>query len=350
VFYSPGIVSRLIAVHDFPSPWPILFEHCAVSAPSPTLGKSSTLALFARVSRSSDRIIVPISDETPAEAPAKPIFYCVHDVTGAAGSEYIDLAHHMGGTVRFYGIQAPPNRMSDATFGTSVESIAAFYAEAVQKFQPQGAFYLGGFSGGAIVALAMAQHLRQAGREVALLVAVDAAPENIPPERRAWHPDYWLKLARNLPDWMRHGGFRRQKNSHSLVKRIGNNLRRLGKALVGLQLDEKWSGGRTIDDLMDLSRYPPLQHSFINRLYSACFDYVAVDYPNSVVAYEAQVQPLLKWPQFGRRWRRIAPLTDIVELPGNHVELLKEPFVAGLAADLCGRIGASHRTAMTPPP
>jgi thioesterase domain-containing protein len=306
------------------------------------LPKSSTLALFARVSRTSERIIVPIGDETSAESEAKPIFYCVHDVTGAAGAEYIDLARHMGSTARFYGIQAPPNRMSDPEFGESIESVASFYAQAVEEFQPDGPFYLGGFSGGAIVALEMAQRLRHAGREVALLVAVDAAPENVPPERRGWHPDYLLKVARNFPAWIRHGGFRRQKNSHSLGKRIGNNLLKVGKGLVGLKLDEKWSGGRSIDDLMNLERYPPPQRSFINRLYSAYFDYVAAPYPDPVVAYEAQVRPLLKWPQFGRRWLKIAPATEIVEMPGTHIELLREPYVVGLAEDLCQRIAARH--------
>lgn len=318
-----------------------------MGAPTPALEKSSTLALFARVSRTSERIIVPISDEASTQPGAKPVFYCVHDVTGAAGSEYIELARHMQGTARFYGIQAPPNRMSDPNFGKSIEAIAAFYAAAVQEFQPQGAFFLGGFSGGAIVALEMAQKLLKAGREVALLVAVDAAPENVPPLKGAWHLGYWLTIARNLPAWIGHGGFRRTKNSHSLPKRIGNNLLRVGKACVGLQLDQKWSGDRSIDDLMNLSRYPPLQRSFINRLYSAYFDYVAIEYPGRVVAYEASVQPLLKWPQYGARWRRIAPHTDIIEMPGTHLELLREPYVVGLAADLCRRIAASQR-ALTP--
>jgi thioesterase domain-containing protein len=321
-----------------------------MGTPRPALEKANTLALFARVSRTSERVIVPIGDEASTQPGSRPFFYCVHDVTGAAGSEYIDLARHMHGTARFFGIQAPPNRMSDLNFGKSIESIADFYATAVQEFQPQGAFFLGGFSGGAIVALEMAQKLRQAGREVALLVAVDAAPENVAPQKSVLHPHYWFRIARNLPSWIGHGGFRRQKNSHSLAKRVGNNLLRLGKLCVGLQLDQKWSGDRSINDLMNLSRYPPLQRSFINRLYSAYFDYVAVEYPGRVVAYEASVQPLLKWPQYGARWRRIAPHTEIIEMPGTHLELLREPYVGGLAADLCSRIEASQRAVSPLPP
>src|ERR1700727_1029668 len=104
----------------------------------------STNALFARVSYNSDRSIVPINDVAQSMDAHPPAFYCVHSASGVAGMDFLDLARGLEPDIRFYGIQAPPNQMSDSQFGRSVESIADYYADALVDFQPTGPFLLGG--------------------------------------------------------------------------------------------------------------------------------------------------------------------------------------------------------------
>ena len=56
---------------------------------------------------------------------------------------------------------------------TSYETMAAHYADETRKLQPQGPYYLGGYSFGGRVAVYVARHLKAAGEEVALLALLD---------------------------------------------------------------------------------------------------------------------------------------------------------------------------------
>jgi thioesterase domain-containing protein len=51
--------------------------------------------------------------------------------------------------------------------------MAAYYVGEIRKVQPVGPYYIGGYSFGGRVAYVMAQHLRAAGEEVALLALFD---------------------------------------------------------------------------------------------------------------------------------------------------------------------------------
>lgn len=275
---------------------------------------------------------MPINDAALNNDASSTAFYCVHDVTGAAGTDFVDLAQRLGTTARFYGFQVPPKKMQDADFGSSIESIATYYKDVLTKFQPEGPFLLGGFCAGAIVALEIAQQLRTGGRDVRLLVAIDAVPENTRPELSAWHPIYLMTLARNLPGWIIHGGLKKHKDTHSLLRRFSHTLIMLSKAAIGRNPRKKMSGGYAI--FMDLTRFPPAQRLFINRFYNACFDYAAENYLGNVVVYEASVKPLFHWPQLGSRWRTIAQNSEIVRITGTHLSMMQEPDVGELARDM----------------
>ena len=115
-----------------------------MSAPLSTALPRNTNALFAHASRNSDRTIVPINDCAVESGAPRPAFFCVHSASGVAGTDFLDLARFLEPTIRFFGIQAPPKRMPDSEFGSSVESLADFYATALNKFQPDGPLLLGG--------------------------------------------------------------------------------------------------------------------------------------------------------------------------------------------------------------
>jgi thioesterase domain-containing protein len=56
---------------------------------------------------------------------------------------------------------------------TSVEAMATYYLEEMRSVQPHGPYYFGGYSFGGFVAFEMAQQLRAAGEQVALVVLFD---------------------------------------------------------------------------------------------------------------------------------------------------------------------------------
>lgn len=101
----------------------------------------------------------------------KPPFFVVH---GAGGHVlvYSPLADYLGLEQPFYGLQAVGVDGKQRPL-TNIEAMADLYLQEVRQVQPHGPYYLGGFSMGGEVAFAMANKLKAAGEEVALLVLFD---------------------------------------------------------------------------------------------------------------------------------------------------------------------------------
>jgi thioesterase domain-containing protein len=298
----------------------------------------NTSALFAHASRNSERTIVPINDCAAESGSQRPALYCVHSASGVAGTDFLDLARSLEPSIRFFGIQAPPKRMSDKEFGNSVESLADYYSDAVNKFQPEGPILLGGYCVGVVIALAMADRLQGLGREIGPLFMIDGVPENTGVALSRWEFRYWLELTRNFRGWLNHGDLMRSRTLHSLLWSIRNNATAIGKGALGLKRGQRVGGGYAIEDIMDVSRYQPAHKSFVNRLFQALFGYRPTSYSGDVIVYEATVKPLLYLPQIGRTWKAFAPQTEVVEITGTHISIMHEPYVRALAKDIQHRL------------
>jgi thioesterase domain-containing protein len=129
-----------------------------------------------------------------------PVLYCVHAVVGEAMS-FRYLAGLLGPEQRVYGIQVPPEQRT-AEFASSMEAMARYYVQELTAFQPQGPYFLSGWSAGSTLALEMAQQLEASGRHVALVVALDGAPCNTGAGTSLWNPLYYWKLLYNFPRWV----------------------------------------------------------------------------------------------------------------------------------------------------
>jgi hypothetical protein len=153
-----------------------------------------------------------------------------------------------------------------------------------------------------------------------------------------WTRRNWLDLARNLRGWLVHGDLMRNRTLRSLIWSLTNNAYAIAKAAIGLKRGEKLGGGYSLEGMMDLSPYQPPHRLFIDRLFSSLFAYVPKAYSETVVVYEAKVTPLLYLPQIGRMWREFAPQSEVVDIVGTHVGMMREPYVDALANDMRRRI------------
>ncbi|HEY1505809.1 MAG TPA: thioesterase domain-containing protein [Stellaceae bacterium] len=303
------------------------------------------MALFARIARGSHTVILPINKDAEAGDEALPVFYCVHSLSGAGGTDFIHLAERMP-DIRFFGIQAPPAMFEDKSFGGSVEGLAEFYADALIRFQPQGCFFLGGWSAGVIIGLEVAEKLSARGRLVSLFAAIDATPENTRLGLPSWHPLYLGEWAINSVSWVINDVIFGQDSLRALMKR--------GVTRAMLQMRPNWRGSKdggaeTLDAFMDVSRYSAADKAFMTRLYAALFAYKPKPYAGTVVAYEATKKPLLRLPQIGRVWRALAPGATVVKVKGTHLSVLRPGDVDPLARDLAARIIAIWGLRLTEP-
>ncbi|MFD4764654.1 alpha/beta fold hydrolase, partial [Streptomyces sp. NPDC058439] len=105
----------------------------------------------------------------------KPIF-CVHAGSGLSWP-YAGLLQHLDRDIPVYGVQARGLSGADQLPKT-VEEMAEDYLEEILAVQPEGPYYLLGWSFGGIVAHAIAAQLESRGREVGLLTLLDCFPIN----------------------------------------------------------------------------------------------------------------------------------------------------------------------------
>jgi thioesterase domain-containing protein/acyl carrier protein len=109
----------------------------------------------------------------------KPAFFCVHP-SGGNVLCYVELSHQLGAAQPFYGLQDPPSLDGSRQTYDNIEAMAAHYNDVMRAAQPEGPYYLGGYSFGGLVAFEMAQQLRRQNQEVALLALIDTAvPQTI---------------------------------------------------------------------------------------------------------------------------------------------------------------------------
>jgi thioesterase domain-containing protein len=282
-------------------------------------------------------VILPLNDSGTG-----PAFYCVHDITGVA-TGFRFIAEMLGPRQRFYGIQAPTKKRN-AEFASSIESISQYYVDDLIKFQPEGNFLLGGYSTGAIIAFEMAQQLRARGREVSLLVVFDGDLFNTGAEIKSRDPFDRLELIWNLPRWIT-GVVREGYSFQTLCRKVINKAIAAPKAIIGKMRGEVVPFELTAENFVsiNLNHCSPEHVAFINTLFDKQFDYVAAKYSGRVLVCVARTQ----WPTRLRRvaaaWRMVAPASEIVEVGGTHITMMRPPDGYAVAKHLAGRIAEINR-------
>jgi acyl transferase domain-containing protein len=111
--------------------------------------------------------VVPIQTEGK-----RPKLFLVH---GAGGNVlgFRDLSHYFGKDQPLYGLQARGVDGKQPPHETILEMATAYLAE-LREVQPHGPYYLGGYSGGGVVAYEMAQQLLAVGEPVAFIGMIDS--------------------------------------------------------------------------------------------------------------------------------------------------------------------------------
>lgn len=259
--------------------------------------------------------IQPLGSRTP--------FFCVHAVGGNV-LEYYDLAQRLGADQPFYAFQS--RGLDEAqTPHSCIEDMAAHYVKELREFQPEGPYYLGGRSLGGTIAFEMARQLKAQGQEIGLLALLDSYPV----------------------------GHAKLSAKHDPSKsEVRHYLRKAGAHLSNLRtlpLTEKFSY------LIDKSQYLPIRiKSRIWRTIYRSYQSLGHEVPralrdveefNWLAAreytphfYDGQIT--LFWASKDLRakfdllegWQALAlGGMEVHEVPGTHLDMIKEPHVAELA-------------------
>jgi thioesterase domain-containing protein len=200
----------------------------------------------------------------------------------------------------FYGIQAPGLNGKQPCL-TSVDEYASYYLEQLLGVQPEGPYFLGGYSFGGLVALEMARGLAERGQEVALLALVDTYP-GVP------------KSAGSLL-----GTF----FSLSSDQKLAYAKKRIKRYRKGIK--------RRIDML----RMPRALKNVREACAVAERRYVPRVYPGKIVLFRASEKALRGLDDAQGGWSQYAAAgLETHEIDADHGNILNEPKVQHLAAEL----------------
>jgi len=241
---------------------------------------------------------------------------------------YAALAARLAPDQPFIAFRAPGYSGSSEPLH-SVEEQAALYVREMIAFQPNGPYYIGGYSHGGRVALEMALQLEAMGRTVAFLGIIDTTPR--------WFRDSrfrrligWL---RNFPLWLWYDG------CQSSIQANVDRFRRMGYRLLA-----SWSGrfgggdksaGPALDDVMNLDQLPASIQELYRRDFQAFLRYQPGRECGDVTLFRSLGQPLTGVHEPDLWWGRVSHGTvEVRPIAGNHMSILSEPHVRGLAAEL----------------
>jgi thioesterase domain-containing protein len=143
---------------------PLLFEAPTVA------GLTSRLLQGAGPTGQSLSGVLPLREGTGV-----PLF-CIHPGEGMSWC-YAGLLQYLDGSVPVYGIQAR-GLTGDEDLPASLEEAAAEYVRHIRAVQPEGPYFLLGWSYGGVVAQAVATRLQADEQEIGLLALLDAYPAN----------------------------------------------------------------------------------------------------------------------------------------------------------------------------
>src|SRR5260370_1323397 len=128
---------------------------------------------------------------------SKPPFFCVHPVGGNVVC-YADLSRKLGNDHPFYAFQA--HGLDAHPCIQTIEEMAADYISSLLIIQPQGPYFLGGWSLGGLVAFEMGRQLTNMREEVGLIALFDCKAPDHDEDDNNGVDQSWLSLgfARDL--------------------------------------------------------------------------------------------------------------------------------------------------------
>ena len=262
---------------------------------------------------------------------AKPPLFLAHGLTGNVLSFY-GLRHHIPDDQPVYGIQAYGLSSGRASL-LSIPEMAAYYVQEIRAFQPQGPYYLGGFSAGGLLAYEMALQLTAAGEKVAFLALFDSFIEGA--------GGYWMKMfyskramrmavlaARVSLYNMNKYGF-----TYVMRKKARNmfvNLRIMLWLMLG-------TASRKKDD-DQATRYLTIPEAFTRAIRV----YEPKRYTGSAVLFRTLL-PGFRYSDDSAGWRGyISGNLDIREIEGDHDYIFREPYIGRVAEQLNQALNLAH--------
>jgi amino acid adenylation domain-containing protein len=251
----------------------------------------------------------------------KPPLFCIHSLGGELLC-YQKLSMFLGTEQPIYGLQ-PQGLDGQQPPLTSIEDIATHYIQAIQSIQPQGPYFLAGYSFGGVVALEIAQQLDKQGQKVAMLAMFDTCRPGYSQrlsflQRIPIHLD---NIVHQGTDYLWHKvlGFR-QLVTYYLQQAYKNYF---NNTPSGLEISPNLADTDSYLDIIGANIQAMKKYTF--QVYSGSVTLFRTEDDNRGDAVGVKYDPQFGWGDI------VTGGLEIHYIPGSHLSLLDEPYVQVLA-------------------
>jgi thioesterase domain-containing protein len=255
----------------------------------------------------------------------KQAFFCVHPVGGNVFC-YLELSRLLGPEQPFYGFQSPGLTGEQKSLA-SIEEMAATYVAALRQVQPQGPYLLGGWSLGGVVAFEMAQQIQRQGEQVSLVALLDS---RVPSARR--HLDEEDEATILAMFFMDMSGSSGQPAKEALADAFAGLQQLRGEERLAYVLKQA-NIHHLIPPQTDVIRLRRLINVFRSNR-SALHSYTPQSYAGRAVLFRARNEEDTMSGDRTLGWGAVARQLEVVDVPGNHYDMLGDPHAQQLAAHL----------------
>ena len=272
---------------------------------------------------------------------SRPPIFWPHTLGGGAGGglfTYRKLAALLGPDQPSYGFVAP------ALPFTTLESMAAHYIEEMQRVQPQGPYYLGGYCFAGVVAFEMARQLQELGRPVELLTLIDSAPPDPAGDCTRLSLKLLLHVLRTLPLWA--GDFISRDFDEiraTLRWKAAIWNKRLRKNFFKTASDEIPRAVQDLEELVNMANYPPEYRHFARIHWNALMNYSPRPFAGRALLLKSEDRYLFRLDGVERWKKLILGGLEVKKIHGRHQTLLEDPSVHILASRLSEHLQHLHR-------
>ena len=216
------------------------------------------------------------------------------------------LVQHLGPSQPFFGLQ-PPGGYGEEPIRT-VGELAAYFAERIRAFHPEGPVAIAGYCSGGPVAFEIARQLRNSGASISF-VALIAAP----------YPTWFEAMRRPGPRMM-----------HKL-----GGIGRHARAIAALEHEHRVPYVRRLLNRLNPQNHDEPDQSLLHqdRIGSATLDAVRKYRPVAYSGYVGLLLPSVRCPASMRAWLAVAQDAEEYFGPkGSHADMmLSEPHVSSTA-------------------
>jgi oxalate---CoA ligase len=254
--------------------------------------------------------------------PKVPPLFCIHAIWGNV-LFYRNFAQYLDIDRPVYGLQAK-GLDGEHKPCESIEEMATNYIQEIQSVQPQGPYFLLGYSLGGLIAFEIAQQLQAQGQEIKLLALLDPTSPNLTRvdlERETIVRDSLLTktishvnklLELNIKD-----------SAAYIWERLYWNLT-MGRINILYKAYLRYIK-RSTNELQIMSVY------WANYLTQDT--YIPKQYPGKITLFKSEELDIGAEDNSESEWRFLANAgLDIVSVPGVHAQIMEEPNIRTLCA------------------